>query len=106
MRSASWLVLGASAAVVLAALALLPPEWIARAETGVAAWRGWLGAARIGAIVAAWVWWDALVARVPAMTPDAVAWLRERRVFWVGALVAIELVVVRNVLAALKGLVA
>ena len=101
MRSVTWLVLGGTAAVVATALVLLPPGWIAGAEAGVASWRGWLGAARAAAIVAAWVWWDALVASIPGLAPVGAAHLRGRRAFWIGALVAIELVVARNVAGSL-----
>ena len=106
MRSANWLVLGATAAAVAAALAMLPPGWIVRAEGAVAAWSGWLGAARIAAIAAAWVWWDALVERIPGIAADATAHLRARRPFWIGALVGVELLLVRNAPAALWALAA
>lgn len=101
MRAANWLVLGGTAAAVVAALLLVPPGWIVRAESSVAAWSGWLGAARIAAIAAAWVWWDALVGRLPGLEPDGAAHLRARRPFWIGALLAVELVLVRNVLGTL-----
>ena len=106
MRSANWLVLGASTACVVALLALLPPGWIAGAESALSVWRGWLGAARVAAIVAAWIWWDALVERLPAVGPDGTAYLKRRRTFWIGALAAVELVVVRNVFGALWRLAA
>jgi len=106
MRSANWLVVGATAAAVAAALLLAPPGWIVRAETAVAAWSGWLGAARIAAIAAAWVWWDALVGRLPGITGDGAAHLRTRRAFWIGVLVAVELVLVRNVVGTLWAFVA
>ena len=106
MRSANWLVLGTATVLVVAALVLLPPEWIARAERNTAAWSGWLGGARLAGIVAAWFWWDALVERVPGITVDGAAYLRRRRVFWIGALVAVEIVVVRNVLGWLWSVVA
>ncbi len=101
MRCANWVVLGGSAACVVALLVVLPPGWIADAEGALAASRGWLGAARVGAIVAAWVWWDALVERLPGVGPVATAYLRRRRHFWVGALVAVETVLVRNLFGAL-----
>lgn len=104
MRSANWLVLGASAACVAALLLVLPPAWIAGAESALAACRGWLGAVRVSAIVAAWIWWDALVARMPALGPDATAYLKRRRNFWIGTLAAVELVVARNVLGTLWSL--
>jgi len=104
MKSANWLVLGSAAAAMVALLVLLPPEWIANAERGVAAWRGWFGVARAGGIVAAWFWWDTLVDRIPRLGPGGVAYLRDRRTFWIGALVAIELVVVQNVPGMLWGL--
>ena len=102
----TWLVLACSAAAVAAALVLLPPGWIGRAETALAPWRPWLGGARIAAIVAAWIWWDRLVAALPGLPEDAAAHLRKRRRFWTGALVAVELVVVRNVFGALWRLAA
>ena len=104
MRSANWLVLGATAAAVAAALVLLPPGWIVRAEAAADAWSGWLGAARIAAIGAAWVWWDALVGRIPGISADGAAHLRARRPFWIGALLAVELLLVRNVPGALWAL--
>lgn len=106
MRRANWLVLGAAAAAVAAALAMLPPGWIVAAEAGVAAWSGWLGAARIAAIGAAWVWWDALVGWLPGIGADGAAHLRARRPFWIGALLAVELLLVRNVPGALWELAA
>lgn len=106
MRSANWLVLGAAAAAVAAVLVALPAGWIVRAEAGVAAWSGWLGAARFAGIGAAWVWWDALVGRIPGIAPDGAAHLRTRRPFWIGALLAVELVLVRNVPGALWELAA
>lgn len=106
MRSAAWLVLGASTACVVGLLVVLSSAWIAGAESALAAWRGWLGAARVAAIVAAWIWWDAVVERMPALGPDAAVYLKSRRRFWIGALVAVELVVVRNVLGALWSLAA
>ena len=106
MRSAVWLAVGGTAVVAVAAAALLPSGWIVRAESVVSAWSGWLGAARIAGIAAAWVWWDALVARVPGLAAEGAAHLRERRTFWIGVLVAVELVVVRNVVGTLWTLAA
>ena len=106
MRSANWLVLGATAAAIVAALVMLPPGWIVRAEVAVAAWSGWLGAARIAAIGAAWVWWDSLVGRIPGIAADGAAHLRARRPFWIGALLAVELLLVRNAPGALWALTA
>ena len=106
MRSANWLVLGTSTAAVVALLVVLPPGWVAGAESALAGWRPWVGAARIAGIVAAWFWWDTLAERAPRLGPDGVAHLKERRTFWIGALVAVELVVVRNVFGVLRGLVA
>ena len=106
MRSANWLVLGATTTAVVAALVMLPPGWIVRAEAAVVAWSGWLGAARIVAIGAAWVWWDALVGRIPGIAADGAAHLRARRPFWIGALLAVELLLVRNAPGALWALAA
>lgn len=106
MKSANWLVLGATAAAVVAALVMLPPGWIVRAEAAVSAWSGWLGAARIAAIGAAWIWWDALVGRIPGIAADGAAHLRARRPFWIGALLAVELLLVRNAPGALWALAA
>ena len=103
MRSSNWLVLGASTLCIVALLVALPNGWIAGAEGVLASSRGWLGAARVGAIVAAWVWWDALVERLP-VGPEATAHLRGRRGFWIGALVAVETVLVRNVFGVLWSL--
>ena len=106
MTGGGWLVLGGSAAAVVAALIFVPPEWLAAADERLAAWRAWLGGARAAAIVAAWVWWNGLVARVPGLNAEAVAYLRGRRHFWGGALLAVELVLVRNVPGALWRLAA
>ena len=105
MSRAGWLAPVGCAAAVLVALVLLPPEWIAHADARLAAWRVWLGGLRVAAIVTAWVWWDTLVGAVPGLGTDGAAYLRSRRGFWIGALVAIELVVVRNVPGALWALV-
>ena len=106
MRAAKRLAWGAAVLAAVAAAALLPSGWIVRAESGVAAWSGWFGAARLAAIAAAWVWWDALVARVPGIGAEGAAHLRTRRTFWIGALLAVELAVVRNVFGALWTLAA
>ena len=106
MTRGGWLVLGASVTAVTAALVFVPPEWIVHADARLAAWRAWLGGLRAAAIVAAWVWWNGLVARVPGLTGEAAAYLRSRRHFWGGALLAVELVLVRNVPGALWRLAA
>ena len=100
MTAARWLVPVAAAAAA-AVLVVLPAEWIAAAEARVGAWSAWLGGARIAAIAAAFVWWDALVARMPGLTDEGVAYLKARRAFWCGTLAAVELVVVRNAPGAL-----
>ena len=103
MTAARWLVPVAAAAAVAAALVGLPGEWIASAEARVGTWSAWLGAVRIAAIAAAYLWWNALVDRVPGLDPEAVAYLKARRAFWCGTLAAVELVVVRGVPGALWG---
>lgn len=104
MTAVRWLVPGAAAAAVAAALVVLPGEWIAAAEARVGAWSAWLGGARIAAIAAAFVWWDALVDRVPGLGPEAAAYLKARRTFWCATLAAVELVVVQGAPAALWAL--
>ena len=104
MRAAGLLVPVAAAAAGAAALIALPAEWIAAAEARVGTWGAWLGGARIVAIVAAWLWWDALIARMPGLDPGGVAYLKARRGFWCGTLAAVELVVVRNAPGALWAL--
>ena len=104
MRAAGLLVPVAAAAAGAGALVALPAEWIAAAEARVGAWSAWLGGARIAAIAAACLWWDALVERVPGLGPEAMAYLKARRAFWCGTLAAVELVVVRNALGALWAL--
>ena len=99
--TARWLVPVAAAAAVAAALVGLPAEWIAAAEARIGAWSAWLGGARIAAIAGAFVWWDALVARVPGLGPEGAAYLKARRTFWCATLAAVELVVVRNAPGAL-----
>ena len=99
--TARWRVPFVVAAAVAAALVVLPGEWIAAAEVRAGAWSAWLGGARIAAIAGAWMWWDALVARVPGLTDEGVAYLKARRAFWCGTLAAVELVVVRNAPGAL-----
>ena len=101
MRAAGLLVPAAAAAAGAAALIALPAEWLAAAEARIGTWSAWLGGARIAAIAAAWLWWDALVTRVPGLGPGAVAYLKARRAFWIGTLAAVELVVVRNAPGAL-----
>ena len=101
MTAGRWLVPVAAAAAVAAALVGLPGEWIAAAEARVGTWSAWLGGARIAAIAGACLWWDALVDRVPGLSPDAAAYLKARRTFWCGTLAAVELVVVRNAPGAL-----
>ena len=96
MRAAGLLVPVAAAAAGAAALVGLPGEWIAAAEARIGTWSAWLGGARIAAIAGAWLWWDALIARVPGLGPEAAAYLKARRAFWCGMLAAVELVVVRN----------
>ena len=104
MRATGLLLPVAAAAAGAAALVALPAEWLASAGTWAGAWSAWLGGARIAAIAAAWLWWDALVERVPGLGPGAVAYLKARRTFWCGTLAAVELVVVRNVPGALWAL--
>ena len=101
MTAARWLVPGAAAAAVGAALVGLPGEWIAAAEARVGTWSAWLGAVRIAAIAGAWLWWNALVDRVPGLGPEGVAYLKARRAFWCGTLAAVELVVVQGAPGAL-----
>ena len=96
MTAARWLVPVAAAAAVAAALVALPGEWIASAEARVGTWSAWLGGMRIAAIAGAWLWWDALVDRVPGLTDEGVAYLKARRAFWCGTLAAVELVVVQG----------
>ena len=104
MTAPRWLVPAAAAAAVAAALVVLPAEWIAAAEARTGAWRAWLGGARVAAIAAAFVWWNALVARVPGLDPEGVAYLKARRAFWCGTLAAVELVVVQGAPGALWAL--
>ena len=101
MTAPRWLVPVVAAAAGAAALAGLPGEWIAAAEARVGTWSAWLGGARIAAIAGACLWWNALIARVPGLGPDAAAYLKSRRAFWCGTLAAVELVVVRNAPGAL-----
>ena len=101
MRAAGWLVPVAAAAAIAATLIALPGEWIAAAEARLGTWSAWLGGARIAAIAAACLWWDALIPRVPGLGPGAVAYLKARRAFWCGMLAAVEFVVVRNALGVL-----
>ena len=101
MRALGLLVPGAAAAAVAAALVGLPAEWIAGAEARIGAWSVWLGGARIAAIAGAYLWWDALIPRVPGLGPEGAAYLKARRTFWCGTLAAVELVVVRGAPGAL-----
>ena len=97
MSRAGWFAVLGCAAAVVGALVFVPPEWIVDAEARLTGARVWLGGLRVAAIVAAWVWWDTLVAAVPRLGADGMAYLRGRRRFWIGALAAVELVLVRNV---------
>ena len=101
-----WLAPVAAAALAIAAPVVVPPGWIAAAGAALEPWRPWLGALRVAGIVAAWIWWDRLVGAVPGLPDIAAAHLRERRHFWCGALAAVELVLVRNVLGGLWRLAA
>ena len=101
MRAVRWLVPVGAAAAVAVALVALPGEWLAAAEARIGTWSAWLGGARIAAIAAGFVWWNALVDRVPGLGPEGAAYLKARRAFWCGTLAAVELVVVRNVPGAL-----
>ena len=96
-----WLVPVAAAAAVAAALVGLPAEWIATAEARIGTWSAWLGGARMAAIAGAFVWWDALISRVPGLGPEGAAYLKARRTFWCATLAAVELVVVRGAPGAL-----
>ena len=104
MRAAGLLVPVAAAAAGAAALVALPAEWLAAAEARVGTWSAWLGGVRVAAIAAAWLWWDALVERVPGLDSEGAAYLKARRAFWIGTLAAVELVVVRNAPGALWAL--
>ena len=104
MTAARWLVPVVVAAAGAAALVALPAEWVAAAEARIGTWSAWLGGARVAAIAAACLWWDALVDRVPGLTDEAAAYLKARRAFWCGTLAAVELVVVRNAPGALWAL--
>ena len=101
MRAAGLLLPAAAAAAGAAAMVALPAEWIAAAEARIGTWSAWLGGARIAAIAGAWLWWDALVTRVPGLDSEGVAHLKARRGFWIGTLAAVELAVVRNALGVL-----
>ncbi|MYE82108.1 MAG: hypothetical protein F4X36_09770 [Gammaproteobacteria bacterium] len=104
MTRAGWLAVVGSGAAVLAAFVLLPSGWVVAAHAHVETWTVWLAAVRTAAIVAAWVWWDALVALVPGITPAGAGYLRERRRFWIGALLAVEVLLVQNVAGTLWAL--
>ena len=101
MTFSRWLVPVATAAAGAAALTLLPAEWLAAAEARIGTWSAWLGGARIAAIAGAFVWWDALVSRVPGLSAEGAAYLKARRGFWCGTLAAVELVVVQSALGVL-----
>ena len=105
MSARRWLVPVAAAALAVVAVAAVPPGWIVAVDAALQPWRPWLGALRVAGIVAAWIWWDRLVAVLP-LPADAAVHLRSRRHFWCGALAAVELVLVRNVFGALWRLAA
>ena len=106
MRPRSALVLAATAVAVAAAWLLAPTGWIVAADAALKPWRPALGALRVGGIVSAWLWWDRLVGAVPGLPAAAAEHLRTRRHFWCGALAAVELALVRNVVGALWRLAA
>ena len=106
MRVRTWLVVGAMAAALSAAVLFVPPRWIVAADAGLEPWRSWLGGVRVVLIVAAWIWWDRLVGALHGLPAEAAAYLRERRHFWCGTLAAVELIVVRNAPGALWRLLA
>ena len=101
MRASGLLVPAVAAAAGAAALVAVPAEWLAAAEARIGTWSAWLGGARIAAIAGAYLWWDALSQRVPGLGPEAVAYLKARRGFWIGTLAAVELVVVQGALGVL-----
>jgi len=101
MRLRGWLLFGAAATVVAGAWLMVPPAWIVAADAALQPWRPWLGALRVAAIAAAWIWWNRFVGALPGLPKTAAAYLRGRRHFWAGALAAVELVLVRNVFGAL-----
>jgi len=96
VRAAGLLLPVAAAAAGAAAMVALPAEWLAAAEARIGMWSAWLGGARIAAIAGAWLWWDALIARVPGLGTKAAAYLKARRGFWIGTLAAVEIVVVQG----------
>ena len=106
MSARRWLVPLAAAALAVAGLAVVPPGWIVAADAALAPWRPWLGALRVAGIAAAWIWWHRLAGALPGLSAEAASHLRRRRHFWCGALAAVELVLVRNVLGALWRLLA
>ena len=106
MSVRSWPVPVAGAVLAAVALIVVPPRWIVAADAALAPWRPWLGGLRVAGIAAAWIWWDRLVVALPGLPEGAAAYLRRRRHFWCGALAAVELVLVRNVLGALWSLLA
>ena len=78
MRAAGLLLPVAAAAAGAAAMVAMPAEWLAAAGTWTGSWSAWLGGARIAAIGAAYLWWDALVGRVPGLDPEGAAYLTPR----------------------------
>ena len=86
-----WLALG-----TVLAVALMPLGRVDALGAVVAEWEAWLAAARLAAIGALWLWWDRF-AGWAVRTGAAVDYLRGRRHFYAGCLVAVELVIVQNV---------
>ena len=106
MNVRRWLASVAAAALAIVAAVVVPPVWIVAADAALAPWRPWLGGLRVAGIAAVWICWDRLVGAVPGLSAEAASHLRRRRHFWCGALAAVELVLVRNVLGALWRLLA
>ena len=96
MRRVVGTVVWVAAAVLAATLvALLPPGRLNALAAGVAEWEAWLAVGRLAAIGGVWLWWDRL-AGWAAGSAAAVGYLRARRHFYAGCLVAVELVIVQN----------
>ena len=93
-RIAAWTA-GGALALGLAA-ALLSPARLEAMAAATAAWRPALTVARVAGLVALWIWWEALVARVPGATEEGRRHLSGRRHFYVACLAAVELLIVQD----------
>ena len=93
-RVALWI--GGMVGLAVLVAVLLPFSRLDAAAEFLAQWRGSLAVARVAAIAALWWWWEAFALWI-GRSEEIVEYLRERRNFYTGCLVGVELLIVQNV---------